>query len=922
MNNLKRLGALVLVMTLIASTTIYGAVEITVDITKNEPMIILSDEGERIFDIEYVFDVDFTHVTTGLDLVIVLDRSNSMLRPDPSTGLPVADAVWDAVNTFVTEVYNAYPKSNVAIVSFGTNGNKSDNWKYYDNLQDTLEEIEEVYDYRDLEENYHSNFRSYWNNGYRFAWENWQISDGATNISAAFDYGATTVDHKQTPGESSDQNVIILFTDGVATQGGSNSQKNYNYPTSHNSNTIAAYESGQLAQDAAEIITVGYFEGIEYDSTKSVARETLELSQNAGFFEATQTSHLTGIFDTIVDELNYIGTDATVVEIVEDEFEVVEGSIQPSSYELTVDGQGRQVITWQLGNVIDSDYTFGYKVKVKDEVYPTGSGSLEIPINEEAMLYYTDLNGLTVSESLGQSFTAIPPRNNQPLVNVDIVYENNQYGYLVGDAIVIDHGLSFINELPFDYREINVHSMVRENASDDLGSYVALSEESTSEGWILDEGQLTYLIDEIQNAGSGNLEWSKNIPITLKTIAVGNYQLSYNIDYVLTNSVGTEFDFNTMGNDPASVDVIEGTVVLDLTDNIGIAITEVEVYLNEVVAETELDENNDVVIKNVPTGTHDIRLISPSGYNLLTTGSSISTNSHQDILFEATLSYDAPTVTKALEFERLNVRDVMVSTRDDLHTKAIDTVDELVPSKVTFTLSRELTKVSLNMVDDFVGSDHVFTLDTIGGNTDVQNASGAVVGFEMNGNKLEYNGPALPVGTYTAYGIMTPPSLGEGLDYDYDVEVDAISTRESGDPSDTSMTMTSSGLLIEMVDDQAPVIVAVFDEEESTVNLINQDITITDKTEIVTYEIYNGTLTYEEILLETELHDFELVDDQGTSVLLDSDIQAVFSVDTPGQITASGSMTIYAVDAFGNYSVEVIEYENTEVNNLLDEDLV
>ncbi len=921
---IKNCGIMILIFTLMVQTVVYGAVDTTVNITKNDPVVVLTDEGERIFDIEYVFDVDYQQVLTGLDLVIVLDRSNSMLREDPSTGLPVADAVWGAVNEFVTEVYTAYPESNLAIVSFGTNANKSDNWKYYNNLEDTLHEINEVYEYRDLYTNYNSNFKSFWYNGYRYAWENWQISDGATNISAAFEYGETTVWQKEIHGFSSGQDVMILFTDGVATQGGSNSQKNYNYPTSHNSNTIAAYEAGIAAQVSAEIITVGYFEGIEYESTKTVARETLELSQNAGFFEASQTDQLTGIFDTIVEELNYIGTDATVVEIIEDEFEVVPGSIEPEGYTLSTDGQGRQVITWQLGNVIDTNYSFGYQVKVKDDVYPTGSGTLEIPINQEAMLYYTDLDGSPVAEPLGQSFTTIPPRNNQPQVEVDITYLNNQYGYLVGDEISIDHALSFINELPYDYRGIAVNQFNRSLVSGNLSEMLTLSEESQLAGWNFAGNDLSFVVnDSHQVTGLDNLEWSTTVPIKLITNAVGNYQLNYNVDYVLTNSLGTTFDFLSIGQDPDVVDVKDGQVILDLSDNVGIHITEVEAYVDGVAVTTEVNEDNYVVIGNIPSGSHTISFLLPSGYVLLSSGNGISMDESNMINFDVNLSYDSPVDTKIIEFERLNVKDIIITTRGNSHSAAINQTVENVDGKLSFTLTRPLTKVSLNIVDDFASSNHGFVLDLLGSLGDVRDENGDIVsGFEMNGNKLEYDGSQLPIGTYTAYGqVLTPSTLGDGLDYDYNIDVDEIITRELGDPMDTVSAMTSLGLYVGLVDDEGPVIESIHDEEASTLNLINQDIRITDKTTIVTYEIYNGTLTYEEILVETEVLSLEVIEDLDNSLLLDADIPVELTIEPEGYVT-SGSITIYAVDAFGNYSLLVVEYENTDINDLLDEDLV
>lgn len=922
MKQLKMLWVIILIVALIVPTTVYGATEITVDITKNDPVIVLSDSDERIFEVEYVFDVDFTHVTTGLDLVLVLDRSNSMLRPDPSSGLPVTDAVWKAVNTFVTEVYTRYPQSNVAIVSFGANGNKSDNWKYYNNLEDTLEEIEDVYEYRNLYTNYRSNFSAYRNNGYKYAWENWQISDGATNISAAFNYGATTVGHKQIVGESSDQDVIILFTDGVATQGGRNSEKNFNYPKTHNSNTVAAYTSGQEAQGVAEVITVGYFEGIEYATTKSVARETLELSQSAGFFEAQETGHLTGIFDTIVDELNYIGTEATVVEVVEDEFEVVENSVVPANYKVTVDDQGRQVITWKLGNVIDSDYTFGYKVKVKDHIYPTGSGSIEIPINDTAMLYYKDLNGDLVTETLGRSYTVIPPRSNQPLVNVDVTYKNGAYGYLLGDEIEIDHHMDFQNMLPFDYRQIDVNEMIRETTSNDLETYLALSEESSTAGWVLEDHQLSYNINKSNSVSEGdNLEWAFDVPIKLKTIATGNYQLAYLVDYGLKNSLGKSFEFNSMGNDPDLVDVIEGSIVLDLVDNVGSDVTQVEVYVDGVLAETELSVDNDVIIKGVTSGVHEVKFQNPSGYRIMTTAN-VRSDEDQNIVFDGTLSYDAPVFSKTIEFERLNIKDILITTRDDKAKASIDELDEKVEAKISFTLTRPLTQVSLDIVDDFVGSDTSFVLDISGGRTDVRNESASVDGFTMNGNRLEYNGGELAVGTYSAYGVFTSPALGNQDDYDYNVKVDQISTKENSDVSASVSTITSKALYVALVDVDGPVIDVIQDDAASTLNLINQDITITDKTKIVTFEVYKGSLTYEEILLETDLHEFDLVSNSVNRVELDSNISVNLSIETPGVITGRGAITIYAVDAFGNYSIRLVDYEKLDLQQLLEDDLV
>lgn len=924
MNRIKKIMIIMLSLIMIMQMNVLGTTNTTVEINKMTPSITLTDMDERIFDVGYGFSVSYEQVLTGLDIVLVLDRSNSMLRPDPSTGLPVVDAVWNVVIDFVEEVYNSYPDSNIAIVSFGTNANKEDGWYYYDNLGAATTEINRIYNYRDLRYNYESSFSQYYYNDYRYAWENWDLYEGATNISAAFDYSAITVNNKQVSGQSSGQDVMILFTDGVATQGGSYSQQNYNYPTTHNTNTIAAYESGIAAQASAEVITVGYFEGISYESTKAVAREALELSQNAGFFEAAQTNQLTNIFDTIIDELNYIGTDATLVETIETEFEVVEESIYPDSYALSTDASGRQVITWQLGNITDKAYNYTYKVKVKEDVYPTGSGLVEIPVNQEATLYYTDLDGQVVVEAIGRNVTTIPARDNQPKVNVDISYENNQYGYLVGDNIKITHGLTFINIEPFDYREIKVQELRRMIEDENVNQYLALSENSIDSGWGTGETRLVYEINEENTVGAEeNLTWNKDLVIEATASKEGLYQLSYGVLYQLTNSVGNVFDFYNQGNDLEAVDVKQGILSLDMVDTEGSSITEIDIYIDDSLVVKELDEENKVISKGIVSGEHLVQIPLPSGYRLITENADISIDVNDLITFIDEWSYGIPEISKTITFERLNIKDIKVQTLDDESLADIDQVVSQVDGKVTFTLTRPLDKVVLSLVDDFAVEDFEFTLNQIVGSGNVRNSMGTIIpGFIMIGNKLSYTGVTLPVGTYVAYGVMTPPSnLGYNIDYDYEVSVDEIVTREDGDVVEHVSPMTSSNLIIGVIDEEGPVITAIYDAEESSLNLINQDITLNDKINIVTYEIYEGNLTYPEIAIEENQLLFTVVENTGTQVLLEVDMP-VDIIEENGIYITKGYITIYGEDAFGNKSLLVVEYEDDAINDLLDEDLI
>ncbi len=919
-----RLSALmaVLLVLVVPMMTTHAESELLVDFQKNEPSVTLSEAGERIFDIGYEFGVNFDIKAAGLDVVLTLDRSNSMLRIDPDTGLPVADAVWGAVNDFVTEYFTEYPESNIAIVSFGTNANKSDNWKYYDDLEETLEEIEEVYEYRDLYVNYSSNFRAYWNNGYRYAWENWQITDGATNIAKAFDYSARTVEMKEIVTKENSQDVIILFTDGVATQGGSKSQKNFNYPTSDNTNTIAAYEAGLAAQEVAEIITVGYFEGIEIQATQDLARSTLKRSQNAGFFEAAGTNELTAIFSNIVEDLNYIGTDAFVTEVVEDEFDVVEGSITPEDYTISTDELGRTVIKWPLGNVIETDYAFGYQVQVKDHVYPTGSGTIKIPINLDAELSYTDLNGEAVIEYLGRSETTIPPLSNQPLVEVDVTYEGDQYGYLVGDEILIHHDMHFINVVPFDYVSIDVNDLDKTISGGSFDTDLVLSSVMTE--WAVSGSVLRDDINEVTTVtGTENLEWYGESHLLLVATQPGTYDLGYAIDYQLTNSAGLLFDFANNGSDPENVEVKEGQLLLTLTDDYGDPITDITAYADgELLVDTYDEVNQRIVVTGIVSGAHNVTFMVPSGYvfNPASTGVVLVDD---DIAFTDTWSFDNPVISRTVSFYKLDIKNIAVTDRLGNSVAKIDEIDETTEALVLFTLDEPLVQVGLRLHDDYEPSDHVFTLELSGGTSLVIGPDGnQVTGFTMVGNVLSYSGSALPVGEYVAYGtINPPPSLGDDLDYDYVVDVNQLTTKRSGESASTN-DVTSESLYIGLEDNEGPVITPTINEAETNINRAVYDINITDKIKITSYIVYPTVVTMDEMAIQTEVVelDDELIIDQGNIIDFGTEFPLTIEL-VDDMLQATGSITIYAVDAFGNESILPIELENVDLNDLLDRDV-
>ena len=920
----KRMKALssflIILVMMISMVPVQAAVDTTVYINKEEPTVLLTNEGERIFSIGYDFDVSFDIETTGLDLVIVLDRSNSMLRIDPSTNLPVAQAVWEAVDAFVTDFYTSYPESNVAIVSFGTNANKSDNWKYYDNLEDTLAEIEDVYQYRDIYKNYSSNFRAYYNNGYHYAWENWNITDGATNIAGAFEYAKKTVEMKETVTKSNTEDVIILFTDGVATQGGSNSQKNVNYPTEHNSNTIAAYEAGIDAQSVAPVITVGYFEGIEYESTAAVARETLLWAQNGGLFEAEQTHELANIFTTIVSELNYVGTNAKVTEVIEDEFEIVAGSIYPEDYTLSTDAMGRQVITWRFGNVVEDGYTFGYDVKVKDDVYPTGSGEVTIPINTDAVFEYVDLDGNVVYESLGHQETTIPPRSNQPIVDVTVRYDaSNQV--LVGDYVPMTHILSYTNVEPFDYQTIHVTGLERNTVDGQLSDVATIVDPNLI--WMTTATKAYARdLDETYTAPSGmNLEWTYEVPMTLIATDEGTYDLKSMVEYQLTNTVGIAYNFSNTVTDSDQLMVRRGVMRFELIDNFGVSLTNIEVYMDGNLMTTEVQDQQ-VWVVDVPSGIHTFAFELPSGYKL--TGTNTGINSQDGIVsYETSLNYEQYQPLKGINLERLNVKDIKVQNKQGTHISQLTALDESEEATVSFTLTRNLKKLGMTLIDDFSDSNMKFEMTLVGGVAQVRNSGGQIIpGFSLSNNRLIYEGAAeLAVDTYTVEGVLTPPTtFGVDEDYDYMVYVNEITTQEITDPSPITYAITSEDLLLGLLDDQPPVIEPTLLEEISTTNSEAYTVVITDMTKLDSVLAFSGTYALEDLPTEDEALNYEITEDLGNRM------EAIMKV--PLELTqendeyhAVGTMTIYARDAFGNESILVIEVDN-DVTDLFDSNVI
>lgn len=466
----KRIVSFLLVLVMVSGITVYADTNIVI----SEPTIQVSEEDSREFTITYDLSVTYEQEITDVDVVLVLDRSNSMLDVDDS-GQPVVETVWNAANTFVNNFYEKYPDGDLAVVSFGTNANKKDNWKYCTGKQDALDEISDIYSYRTLytdggggkgnqnknkngkgngnswNENDYTNHGldlyyyilwllswpdalNYWSSDLNYAWNNWQYHDGSTNIKEGFEYAKRTIEKKNKHSDFNND-AIVLFSDGVATRGGWG-ENDYNSPHEHNSNTLAAINAGKEAGEIANVITVGYFEGINDNQVAEIARDTLNQAQNGGFFEATDIDEVINIFEDVVDELDYVGTETIFTDTINKEFSLLEDTIMPTAESITTDNIGNTTITWNIGSLNTKDYTISYTVRTKDTAYVAGEDG--VAINNSGRIEYLDLDGNPVTKSFQPAIVDVPSLDEIELPIIEYTLNNYDFTESVDVSININ----------------------------------------------------------------------------------------------------------------------------------------------------------------------------------------------------------------------------------------------------------------------------------------------------------------------------------------------------------------------------------------------------------------------------------------------------------------------------------------------------
>ena len=347
-----------------------------------------------------------------VDVVLVIDRSGSMNAGSPSSMYYVKQAAREFTDNVLADGNN-----RVAVVSFA--GKSSPGfWPNYNygSANDAKQEIALSHSAMAVKNAI-----------------NGITADGGTNIEAGFLKAKDVLNN----GREDANKVIILLTDGVATWSIGNRFLT-NEPTQHNVHTIAAYTEGQGCCDVSMVFTVGLLNSITNQTTRGIARETLQWAQNAGYYEAVGAPDLSDIYNEISGNLGYSATNAIVTDVIHGDFELVEGSITPSPNAPVSYNTGNQTITWKPGTITTlSELT--YKIRAKD-----GVKGNNLPTNESAVLNYTDING----NNSQQTFEV-------PEVNVIGIDVRDDLTIVIGDSVNISDDLEVYGYSPFQYEWTN-----------------------------------------------------------------------------------------------------------------------------------------------------------------------------------------------------------------------------------------------------------------------------------------------------------------------------------------------------------------------------------------------------------------------------------------------------------------------------------
>lgn len=343
-------------------------------------------QGCRAYEITLGITGQPPSVPQKVDVILAIDCSGSMKEGSPRSALHYAK---EAAIDFAGKVLQN-TDSRVAVVSYSYFG-------HLNNKGETMNQSQwKVGDYdRDSKvvQNFTTN-KNLVNNAI-----NNLDADGGTNTEAGFKRAKELM---QASGRSGVNRVIVFLTDGVPTVSIGRAY-GPNYPTSHNNHTRAAYQEAQRSHALGyQVFTVNLLTAVP-QSSLWVSRDTMQRSQNAGYYETFAAADLSDIYSKISTQLNYSATGAVVKDKIPAAFELIPDSFQCSSEAQVQYDDNSGIITWTAGT-ISTGATLKYKIKARDE-FPGGNN---VSTNEYAVLTYTDTNGSPQTRNFPKPLVNVP----------------------------------------------------------------------------------------------------------------------------------------------------------------------------------------------------------------------------------------------------------------------------------------------------------------------------------------------------------------------------------------------------------------------------------------------------------------------------------------------------------------------------------
>lgn len=877
---------------------------------------------KREFSVTHNMDVTYVQTSGEPEVILALDRSNSMLE-EGYDGLPVAQTVWDSVNAFLDRYYTEYPTGKVAVISFGTNAVKSDNWKYYDNLADAKNEVAAIYAY---DTGYEEIYEYVWKNNhwqkvllgrdYTFYWLNWEHENGGTNLKEAFQYAEQTIwakDKQREPYELM-PNSVVVFSDGVPTHGGDKSEEDLLYPTTMEvSNIQMAIDAAKSLDLVANIVTVGYFEGIPEEDVKPIARQLLGEVQNGGFFEAASLDYIEPVFQAAQKGIKYVGTGAVVTETVQPEFLVDKNSILPKEG-LTVRAlnTGETQLTWDIGALKPEPYTFSYDITVRPNVLPTGDPQAKVNLNPE--LSYLDLYGAPVSHSLTEVIADIGPLDGVPYMTLRVEQLGSvEGGYLTGDDIILNHYLAYTNTEGYMFTNVDVRSFTKTNKTAFDNPFDVFTS-----GWSITGNKISTGINETMTVAElGDwLTWDGVETLTVQALVPGDFAFDHQLDYTQYDGDGNGFQGYFLPSEDI-VKVKESTVTIEVVDPLSIPVRGAQIYLDmEPIEGLVTDDMGQAVITGLPTGQYHVGVKVPSGYEYNDILKNVEKGVVNDLV---TLNYGSPTDAVNLTFDNIFVKDIEVAAADGTDFKAISDFATGTDAYVEFSLSIAYEYVELFLQDDHGLVNDLESTFVLSNVTDVNGAAVSGFVFDPVKNSLIFDGSgtgtSLPVGTYRANGqFFIPPTMIYPDNVTF-INVDTVAVQNPTDAYRVyHRNLYSDGLTI-LIDSEGPTIATAYEVSVTPGQEIVVDVDIEDReSDIAAYYVLKGEFEDEDAVL-AEVARLGLTESDGfyeetwpTTKQVVGNFEAQDPQDDIGEgyYEGSGEYTIYAVDAYGNWTVEVI----------------